>query len=181
MENIDNGSMISGKWISTVTGEAVNVINSIIDGDNMVIITDHGQISMEEFSANYIQCDEENIIIDTNSMKPDINYNVPTPKPTSTTNNNINAQNIEIERQLSENDLVLKRFFGKINGMPKISINIEWPELSYEKFKLFIDMLDINTDEISKYIKKNYIDDISIILTISDFLEEKKQKNDIDT
>lgn len=52
------GPMISGKWLNKTTGTVVNVRDSIIDGDNMIIITDKGQIPMYEFSNDYIQASE---------------------------------------------------------------------------------------------------------------------------
>lgn len=56
-ESIQTG-MVSGTWMNKLTGEVVNVRDSIIDGDNMLIITDKGHISMNEFSNNYIQASD---------------------------------------------------------------------------------------------------------------------------
>lgn len=49
------GPMISGKWINRLTGNIINVRDSIINGDEMVLITDKGQVSMDDFSRNYVQ------------------------------------------------------------------------------------------------------------------------------
>lgn len=66
MDNTNNmmppegmNNMVSGKWIDKRTGAVVNVRDSIIDGDNMIIITDRGHIPMMEFSDNYIQASED--------------------------------------------------------------------------------------------------------------------------
>ena len=50
---------IQGEWMNKNTGQKIQVRNSIIDGDQMIIITNMGQISMEEFSRNYIQASDE--------------------------------------------------------------------------------------------------------------------------
>lgn len=172
MENFNNGSMISGKWINTKTGQISNIINTVIDGDNMILITDSGeQIQMDDFSSNYVQCDDSEIMASMANFTPDTNsFN--TEKPI------IDDQLIVPENtsKQSETDLIIRKFFDKISTKPEIQISINWPELSYEKLNLFIDMLDINTDDISKYIRQQYIDDISIILAVNNFLTEKITK-----
>lgn len=50
---------ISGKWLNKRTGNQIMVRDSIIDGDNMMILSDIGQISMDEFSRDYIQVSED--------------------------------------------------------------------------------------------------------------------------
>lgn len=55
----ESSAMISGKWINRQTGDIVNVRDSIIDGDNMIIITDRGQIDLPTFSNNYIQASDD--------------------------------------------------------------------------------------------------------------------------
>ena len=55
------GGMISGKWINKRTGETINVRDSIIDGNNMIVISDRGQIDFNIFSRDYIQACDDNI------------------------------------------------------------------------------------------------------------------------
>lgn len=77
-------AMVSGEWMNKFTGEVVTVRDSIIDGDNMLIITNKGHIDMRDFSDNYIQAsdtlyDEKGNIIG----REDINikdFQVVTPK-----------------------------------------------------------------------------------------------------
>lgn len=54
-----DGNMISGTWTNKLTGKTVQVRSSIMDGDNMVILTNDGMIDMMEFSRNYIQISDE--------------------------------------------------------------------------------------------------------------------------
>lgn len=51
-------AMVSGEWMNKFTGEVVTVRDSIIDGDNMLIITNKGHIDMRDFSDNYIQASD---------------------------------------------------------------------------------------------------------------------------
>ena len=53
------GAMVSGRWINRQNGMVVNVRDSIIDGDNMIIITDRGQIDLATFSNDYIQASDD--------------------------------------------------------------------------------------------------------------------------
>jgi len=54
-----NDFSISGKWFNKTTGKIINVRDSIIDGDNMIIVTDVGNMNMNEFSDNYIQMSDD--------------------------------------------------------------------------------------------------------------------------
>ena len=56
---MDDMMQIQGEWMNKNTGQKIRVRNSIIDGDQMIIITNMGQISMEEFSRNYMQASDE--------------------------------------------------------------------------------------------------------------------------
>ena len=56
---MDESLQISGAWMNKYTGDIVRVHNNIIDGDQMILITDKGQITMNEFSDNYIQASED--------------------------------------------------------------------------------------------------------------------------
>lgn len=69
------GPMIQGRWINRMNGNIVNVRDSIINGDDMIVITDRGQISMEEFSRNYVQAstdiyDEHGNVIGKEDINP---------------------------------------------------------------------------------------------------------------
>lgn len=55
----DGAFTITGDWLNKKTGKVVKVMNSIIDDDKMIIMTNMGQIDMEEFSRDYIQMSSE--------------------------------------------------------------------------------------------------------------------------
>lgn len=74
--NGPGGPMIQGKWINRITGNIINVRDSIINGDEMLLITDQGQINMEDFSRNYVQAstdiyDERGNIIGQEAIDPE--------------------------------------------------------------------------------------------------------------
>lgn len=69
------GPAISGKWINRQNGRIVNVRDSVIEGDNMIVITDCGNINMMDFSKNYVQAseniyDEHGNVIGTEEVDP---------------------------------------------------------------------------------------------------------------
>lgn len=73
--NGPGGPMIQGRWINRLNGNVINVRDSIINGDEMLLITDKGQISMEDFSRNYVQAsadiyDEHGNVIGQQDIDP---------------------------------------------------------------------------------------------------------------
>ena len=44
------GAMISGKWVNKLTGQVINVRDSFMDGDNLIIMSDKGQINGTDFT-----------------------------------------------------------------------------------------------------------------------------------
>ena len=54
-----SGMGLTGKWMNKRTGKAVNIRQTIQDGDNMIIISDQGQIPMEVFSRDYVQVSDD--------------------------------------------------------------------------------------------------------------------------
>ena len=53
------GDMISGKWINKNDGSIISIRNTVMDGDNIILITDKGELDMNSFSKNYIQVSDE--------------------------------------------------------------------------------------------------------------------------
>ena len=54
-----SGMGLTGKWMNKRTGKAVNIRQTIQDGDNMIIISDQGQIPMGVFSRDYVQVSDD--------------------------------------------------------------------------------------------------------------------------
>ena len=53
MNPMMTNDMISGKWMNKMTGDTVIVKNSVMDGEEMVIMTNKGVLNMSEFSMNF--------------------------------------------------------------------------------------------------------------------------------
>lgn len=55
----EDTTMIAGKWMNKNTGDIINVKNSIISGNDMIVITDAGEIDMVSFSKNFVQVSDK--------------------------------------------------------------------------------------------------------------------------
>lgn len=56
---MEGGFSISGKWMNRNNGQVIHVKDSVIDGDNMIIVTNMGTIDMNTFSNDYIQVSDD--------------------------------------------------------------------------------------------------------------------------
>lgn len=65
MEN--NFDMPRGNFVDTRNGQKIVVRDNVIDGDNMLLITSIGQISLDDFSKYYIQVSDD--VYDINGRK----------------------------------------------------------------------------------------------------------------
>lgn len=177
-----DGSMgLSGKWINKRTGTVVNVTNSVMDGDDMIIISDRGQISMSEFSQDYIQTsdeiyDESGKVIGKEPVNMDdfkqikeweesINSNI-------NNNNTNNNQNIQ-QDNLNSNLQIIKKVFDKLTSYPTIKIDIEWDDFPKAQINTLVDYLDVSIDDISTYIVNNYADINSISKEMTNIIKSK--------
>lgn len=177
-----DGSMgLSGKWINKRTGTVVNVINSVMDGEDMIIISDKGQISMSEFSQDYIQTsdeiyDESGQVIGKEPVNMDdfkqikeweesINSNI-------NNSNTNNSQNIQ-QDNLNSNLQIIKKVFDKLTSYPTIKIDIEWDDFPKAQINTLVDYLDVSIDDISTYIVNNYADINSISKEMTNIIKSK--------
>ena len=127
----NNGSMgISGIWMNKRTGQKVNVRQSIQDGDNMIIITDKGQISMEVFSRDYIQAsdeiyDESGKIIDNKPMEMDEDLSAIMDYENG---NNSITPSYAPAPVVNPNDQIIKKVFDKLTSFPEVKVEIKWDD-----------------------------------------------------
>lgn len=73
---LEGTPMIEGTWMNKTTGKKIQIRDSVIDGDDMLLMTNEGtQITMRDFSSNYIQVSDEyydgagNVITDDATLK----------------------------------------------------------------------------------------------------------------
>lgn len=180
----DSGIGISGRWLNKRNGQMINIRNSVMDGDNMIIITDKGQISMTEFSRDYIQAsddiyDETGKVIGHEEVKhedyaenPDwlqIQETINTPRM-----HNVNQSTKPV---INTNDQIIKKVFNKLTAYPKINVDIKWDDFPEAQMQTLVNFLDISIDDISKYIIKNYVNVEALALEITEILKSKLNKN----
>lgn len=83
-----------GKWVNMYTQDIVMVRDTIQDGDQMLVITDKGQIPMKDFT-NYVQLEDDEIVPSiqdlyngqpNNSLLAQINQGIPAEDQITTNN-----------------------------------------------------------------------------------------------
>lgn len=186
---------ISGKWMDKRTGQIIHVRDSIIDGDMMIVISDHGQIDMTEFSQFYIQTsdeiyNEQGQIIDNKPANVSEIYNTesyyPSVNNVETTNFNneiLNKPDIITDIIIPESKPTINNFdlidklFKKKNYEPVIKIDIDKNGCPINELKMLMDIYDIQVSDISKYLVYEYIKPEYIQAAVSDFIEQLLNKN----
>ena len=169
---MDESLQISGAWMNKYTGDIVRVHNNIIDGDQMILITDKGQITMNEFSDNYIQASEDiyndkgqiidhaPVAIDEIKISQPSILDIPIGMTTSNYTQVIKENNIEKNKQTEEPESfkILDKFFNKIDSKENlITIDIDFNILPKEKLETIVDYMDISVEELSQYIAKKIV------------------------
>ena len=179
-----SGMGLTGKWMNKRTGKAVNIRQTIQDGDNMIIISDQGQIPMEVFSRDYVQVSDDiyddsgKVVGHEEATNSDIGaieeyekiYGVDPLVPQATpTVAPIN------------NEQIIKKVFDKLSSYPQIDVNIKWDNFPEAQINTLVEFLDVNIDDISAYIIKNYVNAEALALEITEVLKNKLHKNIEDT
>lgn len=169
---MDESLQISGTWMNKYTGDIVRVHNNIIDGDQMILITDKGQITMNEFSDNYIQASEDiyndqgqiidhaPVAIDEIKISQPSILDIPIGMTTSNYTQVIKENNTEKNKQTEEPESfkILDKFFNKIDSKENlITIDIDFNILPKEKLETIVDYMDISVEELSQYIAKKIV------------------------
>ena len=179
-----SGMGLTGKWMNKRTGKAVNIRQTIQDGDNMIIISDQGQIPMEVFSRDYVQVSDD-IYDDSGKV---VGHE-------EATNSDIGAIE-EYEKMYGvdplvpqatstvapiNNEQIIKKVFDKLSSYPQIDVNIKWDNFPEAQINTLVEFLDVNIDDISAYIIKNYVNAEALALEITEVLKNKLPKNIEDT
>ena len=174
-----SGMGLTGRWMNKRTGKAVNIRQTIQDGDNMIIISDQGQISMEVFSRDYVQVSDDiydesgKVVGHEEATNDDIGaieeyekmYGVDPLTPQAPTVAPIN------------NEQIIKKVFDKLSSYPQIDVNIKWDNFPEAQINTLVEFLDVNVNDISAYIIKNYVNAEALALEITEVLNNKLHKN----
>ena len=185
------GDMISGKWINKNDGSIISIRNTVMDGDNIILITDKGELDMNSFSKNYIQVSDETYdnngnVVSTNDkfniseITPNYNetgvntfdnetFNKLTKGIATTYQQNANSS-IHIETtNTSDNFKLIDKVFSKVKHEPSINIDISWIDFPNDKVQMLMDTFDVDKNEISEYIYNKYLNKDIIIKSLSKY------------
>lgn len=203
MQNFGSGpagsGMISGKWVHKTTGNIINVRDAILEGDDLIVMTDRGQISGEDFSRNYIQMSDEeydmkgNIIGNasknptqqkqaTQSMQPKM---FDDPQPSTSVQpmmfdepqeqplyNPIPVtQPYTGQKEESESIKLIKKLFEKTESKPEVTVDIKWADFPKSELNMLINVFDVSKEDIANYMR-TYLDDEEIKISIGKFIEK---------
>ena len=191
---------ITGKWINKNTGEELYVKNNIIDGDQMILITNKGTISLADFSNNYISVSDEIYDESGNVIGHDDN-NTTVVKPQSKPSPVKKVQTIDDQEYLIKDQVVtvqstlkntatkketkkipantdtdyslVEKLFNKVKSKPIIDLKIEWDDLPVEQILTLVNFLDININDISTYIYNTYFNEDEIKEKINETIKNK--------
>ena len=185
------GDMISGKWINKNDGSIISIRNTVMYGDNIILITDKGELDMNSFSKNYIQVSDEtydnngNVVstndkFDISEITPNYNetsvntfdnetFNKLTKGIATTYQQNANSS-IHIETtNTSDNFKLIDKVFSKVKHEPSINIDISWVDFPNDKVQMLMDTFDVDKNEISEYIYNKYLNKDIIIKSLSKY------------
>ena len=173
-ENDNNGMGITGTWMNKRTGQKVNVRQSVQDGDNMIIITDRGQISMDVFSRDYIQAsdeiyDESGKVIDNKPMEMDEDLGA----IMDYENGNAGMPVYESIPVVNPNDQIIKKVFDKLTSFPKVKVDVQWDDFPEAQINTLVNFLDVKVADISNYIINNYVNSQALSESIDKILKDK--------
>ena len=177
-----SGMGIEGIWMHRQTGQKIRINQTVQDGDNMIIITDKGQLPMEIFSRDYIQVSDD-IYDDSGKI-------VGKAEPT----NDDAAAIAEYEKEYGvdplvpqatsapiNNEQIIKKVFDKLTSVPKIEVDVKWDDFPEAQINTLVEFLDVKFEDISAYIIKKYVNVEVLALELTDILKEKLHKNIEDT
>ena len=172
---MNDSLMISGQWINKYTNEVVNVINNVIDGDELTLVTDKGVITMSDF-ADYIQLEpgqevpnkDNNVVSNANPYQglmiqdDDITAvnNSVTPQTQNQQDEDIFDKPISSNKpQKPKGNQILDKFFSKVSNIDKLlEISINDAVIPVNDLSTIITYMDIKIDDISNYIIDNILD-----------------------
>ena len=185
-----HGMIPAGKYIHKSTGQIIHVRDSFQDGDNLVIMSDQGQLSMKEF-GEYFQVEEgEDMYIPniqdlyggqkTNNQQLLAQINQGLDPEDRIKLSNKNDQNkiantaVSTVKKVVENknyDLI-KKVFDKYPIERTINFEIvenEWP---FKEFSMLVNVLDVPLKDICDYVIENFLDKDHLSESLSKYFEE---------
>lgn len=184
----------TGRWVNRLNGKEIFVRDVVSDGDKMLVLTDQGQLPMQEF-ANYIQLEEGEIIPTvadlfannkTGNLQSQLNQGIPKEDIVGiiTTNNkkpekkkqlHSTVEKIEVKKEepkKNNNYDLIKKVFDKFPVERSIEFSIiekEWP---FNEFKMLVNVLDVPVEDICDYVIDNYLNKENLVKSLSEYFQQ---------
>ena len=174
------GMQITGKWYNKRTGKTITVRDSYFDSDGMQVMTSSGNmISGDEFTRDYIQCDDnvydangnptgQHEEVDYEAMFSDMKSSTPEMNYAADALLNQDAQPLQAKPQ---NNPALDKLFSKLDDYPTLDVNIKWNKIPISELNMLKNIFDLTNDDIAEYIYNNYCTDVEIKNAISEALD----------
>lgn len=178
-------AQISGKWVNKRTGQVINVRDAIIEGDNMIVISDMGQIDMNDFSRDYIQQSDEvyeapkvtqastSILNDIINEDPTIVSNSVNPLEVPLTQVNKPVSSAQQSKQNIGHYEMIDKIFVKNESKPKIKFEIEWANFPAKELQMLVDYFDVSIEDIAKYISNTFVEQQLIADSLTEFVSQQ--------
>lgn len=172
------GPSIEGKWYNKRTGQTITVKDMMMSDEGMQIFTTDNQlINGEEFSRDYIQCDDtvyDNNGNTTGTAEPvdyESMFGGMAPEPISFDNTPIYN---DTRTPVVEPSVVNKKFdtldslFSKLEKLPDVSCSISWKKIPKSELKMLKTYFDITDEDIAEYVYTKYCTPETIKTSIKD-------------
>ena len=171
-----SGEMISGTWINRKSGQKIVVRDSFIDdSNNMFLNTSIGQLSMNEFSRDYIQAsdeiyDEQGKVIEE---KP-VNFNevsfAGNDEPLEADPIFANQGSMTMGGQSINNFELIDKIFKKTESRPEANLSIKWADFPEKELSMLVSYFDVQIEDIAAYIGKYLINEDLLRNALADFI-----------
>ena len=174
------GAMVTGRWINRNTGDVINVRDSFIDdSNNMFLMTDRGQLSMDEFTKYYIQASDEvydmsGKVVDTKPVESnELSFAVD--------NKELQADpiylgggmdgKIDVPKPIKNFELIDK-IFKKTDSKPEVNLKINWADFPEKELLMLVNYFDVKKEEIASYIGEYLINSELLNESLTLWLEQ---------
>ena len=172
------GPSIEGKWYNKRTGKTITVKDMMMSDEGMQIFTTDNQlIDGDEFSRDYIQCDDT--VYDTNGNATGASESVDYESmfsgidtDPSVFNNNTSLYDDPVPTV--ESTVVNKKFdtldslFSKLEKLPEVSCSISWKKIPRSELKMLKTYFDITDEDIADFVYTKYCTPETIKTSIKD-------------
>ena len=187
MNEHGQGMIPPGKYIHKSTGKVIHVRDCFQDGDNLVIMSDQGQLSMKQFSE-YFQVEEgEDMYIpnlqdlyggqkNKNQLLAQINQGLDPEDRISFEkkeyDRSVQEQNNEKQKPTNKNYDLIKKVFDKYPIERTVKFTIVEEEWPFKEFNMLVNVLDVPLKDICDYVIDNFLDKDHLSESLSKYFEE---------